>query len=150
MFDFAFQKFFEIFWIIFIFFLYFKLIFFLCFCIIFYKKNMLRLSLTRSQTQEILKFQFFSLLQNNIFFWCFCIIFKIYYLKTYIEIVSGWEGRPKKFNFFFLYFKLIFFWYFGIMFLNIILKTIMLRLGLVASPDPWQQWALPTSRTHRY
>jgi hypothetical protein len=77
MFDFTFQNFFEIFWIIFIFFSLLQInIFFLCFCIIFYKKNMLRLSLTRSQTQEILKFQFFSLLQNNIFFDVFVLFLK--------------------------------------------------------------------------
>jgi hypothetical protein len=74
MFDFVFQKFFEKNLTILKFFYLIQINFFLCFCNLFFKTFWHCVWLQR-QVQEILNFNFFSLLQNNNFFYIFKNIF---------------------------------------------------------------------------
>jgi len=82
MFDFVFQKFFEKNLTILKFFYLIQINFFLCFCNLFFKTFWHCVWLQR-QVQEILNFNFFSLLQNNNFF----TFLKIYFLKKYRDFV---------------------------------------------------------------
>jgi hypothetical protein len=89
MFDFAFQKFFEIFLTIFKFFSLLQINIFVMFLYFFKKIYVEILSGWDVRPRNFLIFQFFSLLQNNIFFMFLYYFLNNFFKKIYIDIVSG-------------------------------------------------------------